>query len=271
MDRDVFQPSHVLLTHETCLASACLASGLNALRRSGLQDKGAIYGALFNLSIGIERLLKATYVIDHMLKNKFAVPADKKLRNFGHDVLGLYDECSRNSQDEDVKLPRASELDGITYSIVKMLGDFALRSRYFNIDALNKTPADPDPLVQLSSIFWAILDERVSVNVSYQVIRRARFLTERIGGKLIVRGVGLNSKPLTIAEALSHPVFHEKAAKYAVLRVVEFLWPIRDLLTHYSMKAHCLDSHEAHIPEMWEFLTWLGEDRKSVLRKKKWP
>ena len=69
-----FPPSYLLLQQEGYLISSSLTTGLTELRAAHVHNKGAFYTALFNLSVGFERLLKAIVIIDHMLDNGLAVP-----------------------------------------------------------------------------------------------------------------------------------------------------------------------------------------------------
>jgi hypothetical protein len=93
MNNVQFPPSFILLQQEGHLLSSCLANGLTDLRSANVHNKGAFYSALFNLSVGTERLLKAIVIIDHMLKNNLSVPSRGELKGYGHNILDLYDTC----------------------------------------------------------------------------------------------------------------------------------------------------------------------------------
>ena len=82
---------------------------------------------------------------------------------------------------------------------------------------------------------------------------------------------GLDQSPLTTTEALALPGLHDQAVRFAVLRIVGLLSPIRNLLGTVSSEAYRLGTHVPPVPKMQEFLEWLWDDRKYVLRKKKWP
>ncbi len=86
-----FPPSFLLLQQEGHLISSCLTNGLTELRAANVHNKGAFYSALFNLSVGIERLLKAIVIIEHMLNNNLSVPNKRQLKRYGHNIVELYD------------------------------------------------------------------------------------------------------------------------------------------------------------------------------------
>jgi len=69
-----FPKSFVLLQQEGYLISSCLSMGLTELRSANVHNKGSFYSSLFNLSVGIERLLKAIVIIEHMLNKNLSVP-----------------------------------------------------------------------------------------------------------------------------------------------------------------------------------------------------
>jgi len=133
-----FLPSFLLLQQEGHLISSCLAMGLTELRSANVYNKGAFYSALFNLSVGIERLLKAIIIMEHMLKNNLSVPTKKQLRGCGHNITELYDECVKISINHGSQLPARSSIDNINQELLGLLSDFAQITRYHNnLDALS--------------------------------------------------------------------------------------------------------------------------------------
>jgi hypothetical protein len=132
----VFPYSFDLLQQEGHLIHSCLTYGLTALRHSRVDQKGQFYTAFFQLSIGLERLMKTNLVIAHMARHKFASPTKKELQSFGHDLLSLFEACKQ------IKIPStSSQLDVISpgtiaHEIVSFLGEFAKSTRYFNLDGL---------------------------------------------------------------------------------------------------------------------------------------
>ena len=89
-----FPTSFFLLQQEGYLISSCLGIGLTNLRSAHVHNKGAFYSALFNLSVGFERLMKALVIIEHMLNNDLSVPTKKQLKAYGHNIIDLYDCCA---------------------------------------------------------------------------------------------------------------------------------------------------------------------------------
>ncbi len=89
-----FAPSFFLLRQETLLVESSLAAGVTAVRNGTLMDRGKLYSGFFQLSIGMERLFKLILVIDFMVSNRLSRPTNKWLRDYGHDLVRLYDAAS---------------------------------------------------------------------------------------------------------------------------------------------------------------------------------
>ncbi len=93
-----FDKQFTLLAQEAHLTKNMILSGFDLLLKANFfQDKdGYFYSSFFNISIGMERLLKLAVVTHYMLTNNYSTPTIVQLKNkFGHDVKTLYDECVR--------------------------------------------------------------------------------------------------------------------------------------------------------------------------------
>ncbi len=141
-----FPPSFTFLQQEGHLLSSCLSAGLTELRVADVHNKGAIYSSLFNLSIGIERLLKAIIIIEHMLDNNLSVPTKKQLREDGHNINALYDMCESIAIKHSVQLQKRISLNNINQNILNLLSDFANTTRYHNLNSLGQSQTNKDPL-----------------------------------------------------------------------------------------------------------------------------
>jgi hypothetical protein len=266
-----FPASFLLLQHEGHLISSCLTTGLTQLRAAHVHNKGAFYGALFNLSVGIERLLKATIIIDHMFKNNLSVPSRKELKAYGHDILELYSSCVEISLAERRRLPPLQALEVHTREILLLLNDFAQTTRYHNLDALSSVNSGKDPLGHWNEILLSILNSDVSVKTKTTIASIASAVASAIGDKTTTLMQGLDKAALSTEQALILPGLHDQAVKHAVLYIVKLVSPLRDLISDVSHKAYALGGSVPAWPQMQEFLDWIWDDRVFVLRKKRWP
>jgi len=266
-----FPLSFLLLQQEGHLISSCLALGLTELRAANVHNKGSFYSSLLNLSVGMERLMKAIIIMQHMLDNNLSVPTKKQLKSYGHNIIELYDKCVKISVNNSVTLPDRSSLNNISQELLVLLSNFAQTTRYHNLDALSAQQTEKDPLEHWGEIILLILKQNVTQRQRDKVLGQARMVANAIDGISITIMQGLNKQPLTTEEALALPGLHDQAVKYAVLHLINMLSPIRDLISTLSHLAYGLGAAQPPFPQMQEFLEWIWDDRQYVLRKKKWP
>ncbi|MFV3334090.1 hypothetical protein ACNFIA_24415 [Pseudomonas sp. NY15437] len=266
------EKSFVLLMQEAYLMRSCLSTGLTALRKAHVHNRGEFYIALFNLSIGLERLMKAIVIIDHMQKNGGSVPTRKILKDkYRHGLILLYDACAAIGEPLGIKINESSSLDKIDNSIINLLNEFAQTARYHNLDELHSPSQNTDPLEQLENILYDILKSDVRPATVSKIMARAKFVSDKIKDITHVNMLDLKQQQLSLLETISQPALHEQAIRYAVLRIVNILYPLKKLLGKISFDYHYSGKAASKVPLMGEFLEWIWDDRSSVLRKKRWP
>src|SRR5262249_10886923 len=154
----MFRPQFLLFQQEGYLFQANLTQGLTALRNANLNAKGLYYSAFFQLSIGLERLMKVIVIIDHAAKNSLAFPTNDELRNrFRHDLGRLLDAVRNisvpgNTHPLDYLTPQT-----VTAQIISFLSEFAKTSRYYNLDFLTDQSKTEDPLRKWNTILRSIV------------------------------------------------------------------------------------------------------------------
>jgi len=267
----ILAPSFLLLTQEGHLISRCLTTGLTELRTANVHNVGAFYAALLNLSVGTERLMKASIIIDHMLKNGLSVPTSRELKAYGHDLIRLYESCANISKLEAHQVPEFTTLEEISRELLVLLCDFASTTRYHNLDTLSATSRHKDPLAHWNDILRAILETDVTENRKAKIIANASATLSSISDRTFTLMQGLDQQALSTEQALTLPGLHAEAAKHAVLHIVKLLWPLRKLISDLSRKAYLIGETNPPFPQMQEFLYWLYDDRAYVLKKKRWP
>lgn len=173
-----------LLQQEGYLFRSCLTRGLTALRNANDSAKGNFYVAFFQLSIGLERLLKSAVVVHYMANNNLTLPSSGTLKALGHRLLDLFSHVSQLPLPEINPL---SELDtgSISFEILTVLEQFARSTRYFNLDSLSAAPINTDPLRDYDRVIQRILSENVrSKKVSGLAAQRAA-LAKAVSGMSI--------------------------------------------------------------------------------------
>lgn len=272
-----FPPSFLLLQQEGYLISSCLATGLTELRKANVNNQGAFYSSLFNLSVGLERLLKSIIIIDHMIKNNLVPPSEKELKNYGHNLEELYDKAVSISNEINEKIPERRELHKIDKEIMLLLSNFAKTTRYYNLNALSSQQKEVCPLINWNKIIMLIIHNDLTKKQREKIQRTTAAIADKIDDITLTMMFGLDKESLSTHSALELKELHKITAKFAVLRTFNILFPLKELIRSLSYYAYSypnsIDS-PPFFPQMHEFIEWIpptDEFRSYVLRKQKWP
>jgi len=266
----------LLIQQEAFLARSSLLSGLDALRKANVNDtdKGRFYESFFLLSIGLERLMKLMVICHHMANNQLNTPSNAVLRAAGHNLLDLYEACC-NIAISEMPRPPAFVRDGeLEFEILRFLSEFAIYSRYYNLDKISAKSDKPDPLAE----WWKILGKEIAESVSAK--RRHKIEIESIqycnsiGSTGFTYLRGMDGELMTILEAVAYHRFVAAAAPYSVWRVICIAKPIYSLSWYITNIAHqyevSVGRTHPEVPYLYEFFPFLGLDRRTVLNRKRW-
>lgn len=247
-----------LLIKEGYIASTSIGYGLNALSKAGIYAQGEYYQAFFQLSIGLERLMKLIIIQYYRgLNNEF--PSNRILKNYGHDLLGLYHtilEFETNNkliQDDDISI-----------KILSFLSEFAKTTRYYNLDTLTGREQKTNPLEA-----WHDIQEEISKRHSKRKTLKSE-LNDHFALILdeISATVVFNEKNEMIQSAgdlLKKAEINKHAQGYAVYYTYLII----------SRLAKTLDKTESQyglFPYLWEFFTYFfdGFSKDEIRKKKNW-
>jgi hypothetical protein len=246
----------VLLQQEGYLFRSCLTTGLTALRKADLNDPGMYYTAFFQLSIGLERLLKSIFVIDTIAATG-SPPSEKELRRYSHDLLELLAAATKSDSPPSSSVLETLAEGGVNRLIFSFLSKFAKRTRYFNLDALSGNVALTDPIDDWDEIVRTLLlqDEDLAA-LDY-----------------LYRQTDLTESALRMAEMFRLRQAQELAAVHAVVRLLRILAALRVRLSEVVDAAHERWSRASgpQIPYMIEFLHFTYGTDAENRRKKRWP
>lgn len=262
------------LQHEGLLFRGCIATGLTALRNA-YRDESGFYTGAFQLSIGLERLMKVVLVLHHMLEHQLQPPTGSQIRRYSHDLVTLYSEVKDIARAHSVRTVNDLNLDPVEDQIFQLLSEFAQRTRYANLDALGGQPACVDPLGQWDQILRRILESEVKPRAIEVISRQASEIAASIAPSTFVLVHDLNNKPMSAYEVLAIPRLQEVALRHAVRHVLRVLGALNavlkdvcDAVQHQGMQI----SDSPVVPFMGEFLQdFVNLDKHSMLHKKRWP
>lgn len=266
----------MLLSQEGFLISAFLAQGLTALRAAGAHDKGALYRASFQLSIGIERMMKVIAIIHHMGENSGSPPTGREIKDrFGHDFPKLSGAVMPISARIDGDPLGTVLADPLNRRIFDLLGEFGKGDiRYFNLEALAATPPELDPLSKWHLLFDEIVEHDVPKRRKAMAIAQALMIGSLIDQTATVIMHDLQGSALTGRTLVERRALEGEAARYAVWRVMQLLFALKrvlDKVTHTAMYGTAPVSKEPRVPYMHEFFPFVVDDWSLVKNKKRWP
>ena len=138
----------ISLTREASLASMSLGIGLTHLGKYSFAAPGFFFHGMLSLGAGIERTLKLILIYDFRLNNKGAFPTDGHLKKFSHRLEDLVDVAVDIEKRHGISTGMKILVDEpLTRIILANVGDFAVRTRYYNLDLIGgKQQAGLEPL-----------------------------------------------------------------------------------------------------------------------------
>ncbi|MGW3287540.1 hypothetical protein ACWDR3_23190 [Streptomyces sp. NPDC001002] len=199
-DSPIFQP----LLHEAGLAAHTLCIGLTTLRKANYQQTERYYGGFFNYTIGLERVMKLTILLDSLVEDgKF--PSNKQLKDaYGHDLnklLRAVQEIRAKLDQSELRwqLPHPDIID----DAVTFLAEFAKTTRYYNLDVLSGKAPSLDPVARWFQVVGKPLLAKRPTRQTRRSAAYASAIQELMGDKLIIRSMREDGTPVTSAEEAS--------------------------------------------------------------------
>jgi len=266
------------LHREASLVSQLIGAGITALGRASYGSGfGEYYAAFFGLSVGIERLAKLILVADHALANNGALPDQKTVRSFGHDLKALIDRADQIDKHHNLKLEHEKPQDPICSAVLACLDSFASASkgRYANFEAIGNPAFDPaqEPVNK----WWAevvepILTKHYRGKLREAVVRsRASAINALMGEHTFVlhtdeRGGAIRDLE-SASERTGQTQWAQKYGRYYTLCIVRWLSNIFNELAHEATYGKGTDALFGH----GEFFDTYTVSDKFLLTRKKWP
>lgn len=272
-----FSRTFTLLQQEGHLARTSLLSGIDLLLKANLDERkvGNFYSAFFQLTIGLERILKLVIITNHMLENNYKPPTDDELRKkYGHNLKTtyLYALSVRNKWGhEKVSIPATNSIEDKT---LNFLEKFANKARYYNLRELNNTTADHGPLGE----WYAICKKVAEADIGYAKLEKA---AQQIMHQLDQAGLvgysprlGFDGHPMTLFDDYWRMHLIQKTAPHLVWKIVQFIRPLYNALNYIAHEA--MEFEEKNqlklpvIPHLYEFFVFSLATKPDTMRRKAW-
>ena len=151
-----------MLSQEGNLAQNSLLSGIEALGKLNYDKTGTFYAAFFQLSIGLERLMKIAVIIDHKSKNDLRNPPGSQIRSLRHDLVAAYNVCKQLALDRNKNMGQWYEPGTAEHDVLVQLAQFAKGARYYNLDSFAERQDFQDPVVHWASVHQRIANQYIN-------------------------------------------------------------------------------------------------------------
>jgi len=278
-ENNMYSRKYSLLLQEGYLSRSSLLAGLDAIIKSNISDidRGFFYIGFFQLSIGFERIMKLTLILDYMNNNNLEmIPLDILKKDYNHGIIKLYETCKIISKNYPEKKYSYINIDDFEYNILTLLNDFALKSRYSNLDELANAKNTEDPLCYwwsnvLQDVIYDDVPERKRKKLAEKIIKEC---DENYGNGFTME-VDFNGNIMTRYDSLFLSSIIPLANPYINWYIIKTLKPIRNLI--FSI-FESIDTNQKYmnnysreqIPFMYEFYPFLLLDKSNVINRKKW-
>lgn len=266
-----------LLQQEGNLAKKMILSSFESLLNANMTDHqiGNFYSGFFQLSIGIERLLKLTAIINRMIENDYKPPTDNELKNeYGHKITLLFTACISIHNNHSTNKATPPKKDSCEERILIFLNNFAHKSRYYNLDALTRASEISDPIATWWEISRDVLEDDVPSNKREAQAMKLMHELDRQGKFGYSWTKDFDGHPMTIFDYHYRIYRLKQSAPYMIWKIISLFSPFYDTLQYLTEKAvtHELQNNlqKPVIPHMHEFFVFLLANRSDTLRRKKW-
>lgn len=258
---------------ESYLVSSSICGGLTALRKCSPHDKGSFYSSFFQLSVGMERLFKIVFILNHMIENDLEKPDFKTLKKLSHNIYELHTHCSTYGgkllPNFDWKLNWQQDL------ILTMLSDFADTSRYYNLDKIVKGKKQSiDPLSLWNEIINSCFRKHISDKRKEKLEHDLNIWAEKNKAFGYTWNKGLDGYILSQIDEYILTWKVRNVSPYIVMEIIDMLQPYYHLV---STLKDCVDEIELEkgikdplVPYIHEILVFLLAPKKLALSRKRW-
>ncbi len=228
------------LQHESQLAAVQVATGVTALGQANYAQTGLYSIAFSGLSIGLERLGKLIIVADLAIRNNGSFPTNSNLKQIGHQLQDILTKCETIGKTVDADREYSSRpTDLIHQGIEETLSDFAVKSRYYNLEFIGgAAEQQTDPI----ALWWykvakPIIERHYSSRQRMADVNKGLVTSQLIGNNMIVHHHGEDDVEINdIGDFFARPGAIAVVQKYGRLYTLQI---VRWLASMLSELSHC--------------------------------
>jgi len=260
------------MLREAGVAAQSICGGLTALRRANYAEAEYYSYALFNLSIGLERLFKLTILVDRRAQGLSYPANDEFKRKYGHDLKRLHSSVEEIRRRYSDKLSWSLPDEDDAAAALGVLTDFARATRYYNLDLLTGKAdihASRDPIeAWYLDVGRRILSRPKSQRYIARAQRNAAAVDTLIGERTFVLFAAEDGAPITTAyDAELRIILNELIQRESVVICACLARQAAEVLQQAVPAAH--EAGASDVPYIDEFFEIFNNEESVFKRRKK--
>jgi hypothetical protein len=149
------------LGKEASMSAVSICVALTHIRKYDFVRFGYFYSAMSMYATGIERLLKLIIIYDYRINNNDQFPDNNYLKKYSHKIVDLVETVKEYKNKYSMNKIEDIFVDDIYNKIIKVISDFAIQARYYNLDYLTgKNQIEKEPLKRWNAEINSIIVKR---------------------------------------------------------------------------------------------------------------
>jgi hypothetical protein len=270
----VFTESYQNFLVEASLASSSIRGGLTSLNKCTITDKGTFYNSFFQLSIGLERLFKIIFILQHMIENDLRKPEFKEMKALGHDIRSLHKAVVtvgiRYIDDKNSLV-----INDIQNDIINMISEFGDQSRYYVLNTItNSKKKTSDPLELWQNIIECAFFEYIPSKKRVKIVDDVVMAVDRSGKFTYSQYFSLDGYIMSDIDFTVLEWKVKNLSPYLSAEIVAILYPYYDVLYKLRLEIFKIDqskgSRQPPIPYLEELFSYLLTDFNTARKRKNW-
>jgi hypothetical protein len=218
--------------------------------------------------------MKLVLIISHMAKHRMKPPTNGDLKKHSHDLLTLFEHLDGIGSARVATRLNSVIHGSLEYDILTCLSDFATHARYFNLNSLTAGYVTRDPLSQWNQLIIRIAKERIAARHIERVARESHQMSLAMQGIVTVVASTLDGKDMSVFPAFAEPRLHDLVSGHAMFHIVQIIKQIVDQLNDWAREAQAVGLScgfkKMPVPHMREFFYFIPENKRDIMRKKRW-
>jgi hypothetical protein len=257
------------LSREASLAAEQMGTGVTVLAKANYAHHAHYPQAFFALSIGIERAAKLALLLEHAIQNGGRFPANRQLRDYGHNLKSLLSDVDQINMGE-YRLPATP----IHNAILETLSEFAMNiTRYYNLDFVTNAPnvqTREDPIAKwFRTVISPVYEQCVPARKKAQIEHNAR-LIERLTGSItmVMHHAEDGSELTSVGPASQQTGMLEAAMPHVRLHVLQLVRFLGSVLSEQGYRAHAAEMQD--VPFLSAYFAIFNNDDAMLKSRKTW-